>query len=170
MKNSNRIVLCLMVVSIVLQSCSKRQPAPVVDLSKSKTEQYSKTTYNKNKRKSLIVKKGDTLYSIGFANDIDYKKLAVINNIQAPYRIYPGQKIKLKGNVTILTKKLPENTESSDVKTSPVDTKIFKPAIKKPVTTVVKKPVVTNNSKYYGQKQERTVLLRDCGVVLLVPL
>lgn len=41
------------------------------------------------------VKKGDTLYSVGFRSGHGYKRLAVWNNIYSPYKLYIGQKLKL---------------------------------------------------------------------------
>lgn len=48
-----------------------------------------------NKSKYYTVKKGDTLYSIGFRSDHGYKRLAEWNNIRPPYKIRVGQTIKL---------------------------------------------------------------------------
>lgn len=42
------------------------------------------------------VKRGDTLYSIAFRYDADYKQLARINNIRAPYNLAVGQVISLR--------------------------------------------------------------------------
>lgn len=42
-----------------------------------------------------VVRKGDTLYSIAFRNQLDYHELAGWNNIPPPYTIYPGEKIRL---------------------------------------------------------------------------
>ena len=42
------------------------------------------------------VARGDTLYSIAFANGMDVRELASLNNIQPPYVIHPGQVLKLK--------------------------------------------------------------------------
>lgn len=44
---------------------------------------------------SYIVRRGDTLYSIAFDNNLDYRTLAQWNNIAPPYTIYPGQQIRL---------------------------------------------------------------------------
>ncbi len=41
------------------------------------------------------VRIGDTLYSIAFRHDMDYRDLARINNINTPYTIYPGQVLSL---------------------------------------------------------------------------
>src|SRR5690606_13514369 len=43
------------------------------------------------------VRRGDTLYSIAFRNDLDYRELARSNRIDAPFTIYPGQEIRLDG-------------------------------------------------------------------------
>lgn len=48
-----------------------------------------------NKAKYYAVKRGDTLYSIGFRSSNSYQELARWNNIAPPYRLQIGQKIKL---------------------------------------------------------------------------
>lgn len=42
------------------------------------------------------VKAGDTLYGIAWQHNLDYRQLAAINNIEAPYQIRPGQTIALR--------------------------------------------------------------------------
>ncbi|HVX03735.1 MAG TPA: peptidoglycan DD-metalloendopeptidase family protein [Rhodanobacteraceae bacterium] len=42
------------------------------------------------------VARGDTLYSIAFANGMDARQLAALNNIPPPYVIHPGQVLRLK--------------------------------------------------------------------------
>jgi lipoprotein NlpD len=42
------------------------------------------------------VKAGDTLYGIAWQHNLDYRQLAAINNIDAPYQIRPGQTIALR--------------------------------------------------------------------------
>lgn len=64
--------------------------APVVEgFSKS-----SSTRVGKKKSGDYRVKRGDTLYSIAWANDLDYRTLAEINQLEAPYKIYAGQYLK----------------------------------------------------------------------------
>tara|TARA_R110001592_G_scaffold363371_1_gene685561 strand:- start:180071 stop:181057 length:987 start_codon:yes stop_codon:yes gene_type:complete len=41
------------------------------------------------------VQRGDTLYSIAFRYGLDYRKVAQVNSIPAPYIIYPGQHLYL---------------------------------------------------------------------------
>ena len=43
----------------------------------------------------FIVRKGDTLYSIAWRSGKDYKELAKINDIAAPFVIFPGQRLRL---------------------------------------------------------------------------
>lgn len=72
--------------------------------------------------KYYIVKKGDTLYSIGFRSGHGYQKLAAWNNIRPPYKLLVGQKINLyhskQANVAYrdrrkYTQKTPEKRSAS---------------------------------------------------------
>lgn len=42
--------------------------------------------------------RGDTLYGLAFRNGMDFRELAAINGIEAPYTIYVGQILKLRGD------------------------------------------------------------------------
>lgn len=44
---------------------------------------------------TYLVRQGDTLYSIAFANNLDVRSLALANNLAAPYTIFPGQRLNL---------------------------------------------------------------------------
>jgi len=46
---------------------------------------------------SYVVQPGDTLYSIAWRFEKDYHQLAHWNGIAPPYRILPGQRIRLRG-------------------------------------------------------------------------
>ncbi len=46
-------------------------------------------------QKSYVVQKGDTLYSIAWRFELEYKGRARANGVRAPYRIVPGQKLSL---------------------------------------------------------------------------
>lgn len=50
---------------------------------------------------TYLVRKGDTLYSIAFRYGLDYKSLAAMNGIRAPYTIYVNQELKLKGSARL---------------------------------------------------------------------
>ena len=42
-----------------------------------------------------VVVRGDTLFGIAFRHSLDYRDIARINRIAAPYTIYPGQRLQL---------------------------------------------------------------------------
>lgn len=155
-------LLLLMIMMVFTSACRRHSPAPVRDANQSKintSQPLSKQ--NKYKPKYVVVKKGDTLYSIGFSQSIDYKTLAKINGIGAPYSIFPGQKLRLKANKALInnsgvktmplvtkkplkeTKSIPQNTKNVTktvaIKTPPKN----KPITKKPITKKprTKKPV-----------------------------
>jgi lipoprotein NlpD len=41
------------------------------------------------------VEKGETLYSIAFRYGLDYRKVATLNHLRAPYKIHPHQRLSL---------------------------------------------------------------------------
>jgi lipoprotein NlpD len=46
---------------------------------------------------SYTVREGDTLYSIAFRYGLDYRELARRNSIGSDFTIYPGQRLRLRG-------------------------------------------------------------------------
>ncbi len=108
--NLYKLVLSTMLLSIA--ACSSNPPAPVVDrlpTNKSNTAGSTSAAQSTNKPTAsrptykagdwrpdtYIVKKGDTLFSIGLEHGYDYKEIAQSNNIAAPYHIKIGQSLKL---------------------------------------------------------------------------
>lgn len=72
------------------------------------------------------VAKGETLYSIAWRYNLDYKKLALANNLDSRYTIYPGQELRLDtSNVAVRAvppKRAPHTSKTvpkAPVKTSP---------------------------------------------------
>lgn len=59
---------------------------------------------DKEEYKVITVKKGDTLLRIALKYDMSLREVATINNIEPPYNVYVGQKIKIPNSKT----KLPE--------------------------------------------------------------
>ncbi len=125
-----RIVLIILVVCSLV-SCAPRRPAQVDEVGnkphRSQTKSNSRHPIRNKQNATHKVVKGDSLYSIGFRYQKDYKTLAAINNIKPPYRIYPNQIIKLTGSV-------PDK----------VVFKPSKPANNKPTKGVQTKPMVSN--------------------------
>jgi len=71
--------------SVFLSGCGNTGTVPVRDGSNGVAPNYYR------------VKAGDTLYSISWRYHLDYKSVAAVNNIKAPYTIYAGQNILLRG-------------------------------------------------------------------------
>ena len=66
--------------------------APVVrDLSASRSTQGGDT---------VTVQSGDTLYGIAWRNNMDFRELAQLNNISPPYRLEPGQSLRLNAGAS----------------------------------------------------------------------
>lgn len=81
----------LFVISLAFQGCGSRTaPAPVVLLNSQIEEEegiFSSDTYE--------VQPGDTLYAIAWYTGNDYQDIAKFNNLSTPYRIFPGQKLRM---------------------------------------------------------------------------
>lgn len=89
---------------LALSGCSTRGSAPVYNRTLSEPPAkaarpgprppvYSRTYY--------LVQPGDTLYSIAWRQNLSYHQLAGWNGIRPPeYRIYPGQRLRLKAPVS----------------------------------------------------------------------
>lgn len=79
--------------TIHIAGCSSTY-APVEQ--RSATSYKDKTKYVGKKPLYYKVKKGDTLYSIAWMYGLDFKSIANNNKIKSPYRIYAGQKLRLR--------------------------------------------------------------------------
>ncbi len=136
----------VVLIATLLVGCSARHaPAPV------STIYTGNTTSNQKIHPSATfhtVKRGETLYSIAFRADQDFRKLAEINGISAPYTIFTGQKIRLKGSAKKSVKKAvkPDQklTKKADI-----------PKIAKTVNQKSTKAVAREKSKEYGDSQAR---------------
>jgi len=99
------------------------------------------------------VRRGETLYSIAFQHGKDYRKLARLNGIRAPYTIYVGQKIRLKSSRKTVasrsgTAKKAQVRKKTSKTTTKKSTKNLKKKVK-PVKKAVKKP--TNQGYVKGR-------------------
>lgn len=133
--NNQFLLLCLtryltsFFVLLALQGCfGGGQYAPVVE----RKERLSVAP------KTYSVSKGETLYSIAWLYNMDFRGLASTNNISAPYTIYPGQVIRL----------------SDQAKTAKV-----KNARQQPIATT--KPIGSNGSSTKASRQSSPPQVRD---------
>jgi len=87
MSDSRRLLPALGLVALGLAGCVSSSGAPQVqDLSVSRNSAPPST---------YTVKSGDTLYGIAWQNNLDFRDLAHLNGITPPYRIEPGQTLRL---------------------------------------------------------------------------
>ncbi|SEL89481.1 lipoprotein NlpD [Colwellia chukchiensis] len=124
--------IIVLILLLVVSGCSSRnKPAPVVDVQGSLP--LSQRIKNSVSGHEYIVKKGETLYSIAWRADVDVRSLAAINNIKAPYHIYPDQKLRLRQDypATAKTATKSKNFNSSKQK-------------------VIKKPIAQKKKQEYG--------------------
>lgn len=132
------IFVSFLCISII--GCTQRgTPAPVASLSSAPTTLQQKI---KIKGGSYIVKKGETLYSISFRANKDFRDLAKINGISKPYKIFPGQKLKL--NTWLKNNK---NTKKQAKKTA------LTTSYKQKSNKISKKDLVQPKKPEYVQKQ-----------------
>ncbi|QJQ96071.1 MULTISPECIES: peptidoglycan DD-metalloendopeptidase family protein [Halomonadaceae] len=85
-----RKALLASAVALVMVGCTSQPQSPsqvqVRDLTFSR-EQAAANAYT--------VEPGDTLYGIAWRHDMDFRDLAQLNNIGPPYRLSPGQQLRL---------------------------------------------------------------------------
>ena len=83
-----------LLLTLLLTACSGgRAVAPVGNNGYESSQNQRKISAPPS---SYTVRKGDTLYSISWRFGMDYKEVARINGIRAPYTIYVGQKLSFK--------------------------------------------------------------------------
>ena len=82
---------CIILLLVLLTGCAftKKTAAPVIDLRNQQALQHG---YH-------VVGRGETLYFIAWRFGKDYRELANINQLPAPYHLIAGQKIYLQGKV-----------------------------------------------------------------------
>ncbi|MFD2168052.1 peptidoglycan DD-metalloendopeptidase family protein [Thalassotalea euphylliae] len=132
-----RHYVTLIMLSFMVFGCSSRHtPAPVVE-SKTTVSVGSKTK-SSIKSSTYQVKKGETLYSIAFRASSDVRTIASLNNLAPPYRIFPGQKLKISGSPSKPRANKPSAKNST--KSSGTTTKNSN-----------KKPIATNKKQEYGK-------------------
>lgn len=127
----------LILLSLGLAGCSFQsdRAAPVETL-------YTGNIYSDREKGSVSgsrykVQPGDTLYSIAWASDQDFRQLARINDLRSPYTIFPGQNLRLI-------------SEKSSAKRSPPVAKV-NPV--KPRPSKVSAPLVTEKDQKTEQKK-----------------
>ncbi|MCK5830411.1 MAG: TolC family protein [Methylococcales bacterium] len=85
----------VIIFSFLIISCSKKKYDEAELLKTNETIHISLpvTQPKENIKKTYIVKRGDTLYSLGLHLQVDFKKIATWNEIEPPYKITVGQEL-----------------------------------------------------------------------------
>jgi lipoprotein NlpD len=122
--------------------CASNNSAPVINRSPQAPTSSTTPKSDDWRPNTYIVKKGDTLYSIGLEHGYDYREIAAANNIYDPYTIKIGQTL----NFSSLNKETPssvkptayENENGVIISPIDVDTSAIQQATEPspPVTTI----------------------------------
>ncbi|GAB2911424.1 peptidoglycan DD-metalloendopeptidase family protein [Rheinheimera gaetbuli] len=105
------------------------------------------------------MQRGDTLYAIAFRAGKDVRELAALNGIASPYTIYPGQTLRLSGNVTSKPSKTmppskPAQGKANNTVTQNTNKNNSTP-VKSNSSVKTVKPVAPQNQKGYVQTQPK---------------
>ena len=84
-------VVAAVCVALCLAACTSQTKAPVVDRSVARDAVETRPSTPD----SYVVRRKDTLYSIAYRHELDYRALAAANGIEPPFLIKPGQRIRL---------------------------------------------------------------------------
>lgn len=80
---------------ILVSACTSTARAPVTSANTGSQSGPAPVTGARATQERQVVAAGDTLYSIAWRYDMDYRDIARWNGIHSPYLIYPGQVLRL---------------------------------------------------------------------------
>ncbi|MFA0414127.1 peptidoglycan DD-metalloendopeptidase family protein [Vibrio renipiscarius] len=165
--------LLMFALGSVLVGCAAHTPAPVSSLDKD----YDAISRGSFRGSYYQVERGDTLYFIAYVTNKDVKDIIRYNHLQAPYTIFPGQKLKLwqpayqtpsygKSSSVVAATAVTAGVAASKPVKTPAQSKSStqkvtqsKPVPKKPVAqkTVAKKVEQSKPKEYVGTKGKQDV-------------
>ena len=104
LKNKSKLFVSAICVALALLSgCGGGGLPPVSDRSRATQLARAPGEY--------VVVAGDTLYSIAWRHQRDFRTLAALNKITKPYDIFPGQRLRIRGSASAA--KTPPVTKSA---------------------------------------------------------
>ena len=135
-----RTTFYLLLLFFITACTSHHKPAPVVEIKSSKPS----TKYNKGTIKTAThtVSKGETLYSIAWRSNVDIRAIAKLNKLSHPYKIFPGQKIKLASKAEDANNSKPSRQKLNNYS-------------KNKVNKELKKAVASGKKQEYGESVSR---------------
>lgn len=121
--------ICVIKISIALSflsSCGNyNYIAPVQDFGQPPSKNL--TTHH--------VARGETLYSIAWRYNLDYKKLALANNLDSRYTIYPGQELQLDTSAVSVPAASPKHVSRTSRAVSRPPVKAPSPPVRRSIKT-----------------------------------
>jgi lipoprotein NlpD len=110
---------------------------------------------------AYVVKSGDTLYSIAWQAGMEVQQLASLNQLQAPFKIYAGQKLHFKAKnkmaasfLSELSSKPKQNTEISTASTGRKESSLISAPLSHPASLALARwnwPVKGKILQNFGQ-------------------
>lgn len=97
-------VLTVLISVLLMYGCHSMEPAPVTERLPTVKRPGTKPRAAKEgewRPAFHTVQKGDTLYAVALEYGLDYKELAELNGLEAPYTIRVGQRLKLPGGTAV---------------------------------------------------------------------
>ena len=124
-----------------LTACAPHKPAPVEtrEAATAKPLAKAKKPDKATRADQYRVRKGDTLYGIAWRYGMDFERLAAWNGIRKPYRIYPGQTLRLTAPAKPTGKSVSRKPKSLATKRK-LATGVAKASVPKPRAPAQKKP------------------------------
>jgi len=134
--------LLAIAVCVALAGCTSGGVPPVSDRSRATGLARAPGEY--------VVVAGDTLYSIAWRHQRDFRTIANLNGIKKPYDIFPGQRLRMRGAAAAPTGPT-TSTRKSVVK--PIDRSGKMSGTPHPLSTTQTKPQTKPQTKFEKQTQ-----------------
>ena len=137
-------IIALGLLIVILGGCATRTAAPIDSRSNQQGAGTKTTTASARSARPdyYVVQGGDTLYSIAWKLDMNYRELASTNAIRSPYTIYKGQRLRVKpttGQAVATPVALQARPTVTASATAPAATAVAKP-VSKPVPSQAPAP------------------------------
>lgn len=136
---TTRLLVVVLLTLLALAGCSAKHNAPIVE---GWHQPAAKTS-------AYVVQKGDTLYSVAWAFDMDFRDLARINQLSPPYALRTGQRLQMSPNSYVNVTKLTTTKYGAKTIPQPPALKFYSaPKTKTKIAatkTVPPQPIITPN-------------------------
>lgn len=117
--------MALALAGLVAACADRPRPAPVSERSQAVHARAKPASApGMSLQGSYRVQAGDTLFKIAFEHDLDDQDLARLNSLAPPYRIYPGQRLRVPlRRSQVSTRALPETPVRIEARPQPATLK-----------------------------------------------